>query len=192
MNAFAILEVPERLVISPQELERRFDVRGKSCHPDAGGSAEEFSRIRGAYDVLKTPSGRIRAALESLSGSKGAPSSGEIPSLVMSSFSSVANVLEEVEEVLGERRTARSGLKRAMADAKIPLLKRRLEWVLNEVVEVEDNLVAQFGRFDEVGWSHSVSEMAEVFRGLRFIEKWKGQLQAATGKLFEALLGGAG
>ena len=98
MNAFEILEVPERLVISPQELERRFDVRGKSCHPDAGGSAEEFSRIRGAYDILKTPSGRICAALESLSGSKGAPSRGGIPGLVMSSFSSVANVLEEVED----------------------------------------------------------------------------------------------
>lgn len=189
MNFFEILGAPRRLVISGEELERCFDERGKRKHPDAGGSDEEFSSVREAYEHLKLPSGRIRAALETL-GSE-VDSRGAIPAEVMEHFSSVATVLEGVNDVLRERAESRSVLSRALIDAKIPVIKQGLEEILSEVLRLEDGLLESFSEFDEKGWRESALAMAEVARGLAFIEKWKSQLQGATGKLFEALLGGA-
>ena len=50
--------------------------------------------------------------------------------------------------------------------------------------------MARFGYFDKGGWLEAGEEMAETARGLAFVEKWQAQIQAATGKLFQALLGG--
>ncbi|MEN8737032.1 MAG: hypothetical protein ABF337_07255 [Akkermansiaceae bacterium] len=189
MNPFEILGMPLKLVIPENELEQQFDVRGKLSHPDAGGSDEEFSNVRSAYEQLKTPAGRIRAALEITVDEM--DSRGTIPSEVMNHFSEVAMTLEKVDAILREQSGVRSGLTRALVNAKIPALKGQLEEVLADLLKSEASLLGRFAEFDEVGWEKSFQAMAEVSRGLIFLSKWKSQLQGATGKLFEALLGGA-
>ena len=189
MNSFELLRLPLLLEVSNEELDRHFDEYGKASHPDAGGSDEAFSQFRKAYETLKSPSGRIREALNSLS--EEIDSRGVIPTEVMNHFSEVASVLEAVDAALRVRSEARSDLTRALAEAKIPLLKSQLEEVLASVLVTESSLIGRFAAFDEAGWTESIDAMAEVSRGLTFLEKWKAELQQATGKLFEALLGGS-
>lgn len=188
MNPFELLGISPCLECSAEELAQQFDERGKACHPDKGGADQAFAQLRAAYELLNSPAGRIKAALATLTSENDAR--GVIPGDVMNLFSEVAGVLEDVNVILRERVEARSGLTRAMVDAKIPALKFRVEEAMSKVLGVEEFLIGRFAEFDQKGWEVSAEAMAEVSRGLVFIEKWKSQLQGATGKLFEALLGG--
>mgnify|MGYP003678794990 CR=1 FL=1 len=78
----------------------------------------------------------------------------------------------------------------AVLDARVPPLKAEVEALIAGLGELEASLVGRFKGFDDSGWESSLSSMAETARALAFVIKWRAQLRAATGKLFEALLGG--
>ena len=61
MDPFLILGLPERLAVDTGQLEEHFRRLGKEAHPDRGGSAADFERLRSAYEVVKSPAKRIRA-----------------------------------------------------------------------------------------------------------------------------------
>jgi curved DNA-binding protein CbpA len=184
MDPFLILGLPERLAVDTGQLEEHFRRLGKEAHPDRGGSAADFERLRFAYEVVKSPAKRIRAMVGE------AESRGSVPGEVMDLFGSVAEAMEAVEQFLKERAVARSGLGRAVLDAKIPALRKSLEDLIEKLGDLESGLIDWFPFFDEKGWDVCEAEMGEVARGLVFLEKWQAQIREATGKLFEALLGG--
>jgi len=184
MDAYSILGVERRLVIEEEELDRRYRALSKSVHPDAGGSASGFEAVRGAYDQLKSPVGRLKEALGESAGR------GAVPSEVMDFFGPVAEVVQEVDGFLVERHAARSGLGRAVLDARVPGLKARVERMTESLAGLEEVYVGQFESFDERGWDECRPEMEEVARGLAFLTKWQAQLREVVGKLFQALLGG--
>ena len=189
MNSFVRLGLDLSLVVPIETLERHYQKLAKSAHPDAGGSESEFSEILSAYEELKSPARRIKAAVMSL---QAAPEErGAVPSQVVDLFSPVASALEEVEGFLEDRAQARSGLARALFDAKVPELNKTLNSLQQELAELESAFIAKFPSIDAAGWQASLSEMKELSRGLAFLEKWRAQLRGATGKLFEVLLGGA-
>ena len=184
MDIFDQLGVPRQLVLADEVLEGRFRELGKKAHPDAGGAASEFEQLRGAYEQLKSPARRIRAVLGS------GEERGSVPGEVMDLFGPVAEAIQGVEDFLKERAAARSALGRAVLDGGMPALKGELERLTGLLGELEGDFVARFEGFDSGGWESCKEEMGEVGRGLIFVEKWLGQLRVATGKLFEALLGG--
>jgi len=187
MNPFERLGIPQKLAVDEGELRARIEEASQKNHPDAGGDAREFEEIRQAGEILSNPSTRIRAAVAVVEGAP--PSRGSIPGAVMDFFSPVATCLEKVNGFIEERGRAKSGLGRAVLDARVPNLKEEMESLLARLGELQSNLVARFPDFDRRGWEASVDEMAEVARGLTFLRKWQGELREANGKIFEALLG---
>lgn len=187
MDAFARLGMPYRLVIEETECQARVDERCRAAHPDAGGVAGDFENVRRAGEVLLNPAKRLREAVLVVGGEEG--ERGAIPGEVMAMFSEVAGVLERVRDFSRERGQATSRLGRAVCEARVPGLKGELEAVMGRVEGLQAGMVGRFGEFDEKGWEESAEAMGEVSRGLRFLERWKGELRAATGVLFEALLG---
>jgi curved DNA-binding protein CbpA len=157
---------------------------GKDAHPDRGGSAADFERLRAAYEVVKAPAKRIRSTVGE------GESRGAVPGEVMDLFGPVAEAMEGVEQFLKERAAARSGLGRAVLDSKIPILRKSLEDLTEKLGALESGLIGRFPSFDEKGWDVCEAEMGEVARALVFLEKWQALIREATGKLFEALLGG--
>ncbi len=186
MDAFERLGIMRLLVLDEGALDARFRELSKKAHPDAGGDAEEFEAIRKAYDSLRSPLARLRVALSSLGDFE---SRGAVPGKVMDLFGPMADGLQAVDQFLGEREKARSGLGKALLDAKMPALKVELESLGNELTLLESDLVGRFSIFDQEGWESSRAEMEEVSRGLAFVTKWQAQTREATGKLFQALLG---
>lgn len=63
-SAFETLGIEPRLVIDGERLRDAFRRAGKSAHPDAGGGDEEFARLRGAFELLSSPSRRLMHWLE--------------------------------------------------------------------------------------------------------------------------------
>ncbi|MDA7865713.1 J domain-containing protein [Akkermansiaceae bacterium] len=187
-DPFALLGIPRKLGLEASEIDRLVREASQQHHPDAGGDEELFKKIRLAGEVLKSPAKRIRAAIE-CEGLE-FDGRGEIPEEVMDYFSPVATVLQNVDGFVSERSKAVSGLGKAVLDAKVPGLKSDLERVIGNLNELESRMIADFASFDERGWAKCGTEMSGIARGLVFVTKWTGQLREATGKLFEALLGG--
>lgn len=160
----------------------------KAAHPDAGGDAQQFAEVRKAGDLLKAPVSRLKVALELAGGD--AAERGSVPSELMDFFSPVAGVLEEVGAFVSERAQAMSGLGKAVLDAKVPVLKGKLELLIESLGGIETDQVGRFQGFDDRGWESCIDEMGEAFRALLFVGKWLAQLREATGKIFEALLAG--
>ena len=188
MDAFSRFNLPRALVIDPAQLDQVVRAASRDAHPDSGGDPATFEDIRKAGDTLKSPMLRLKLALE-LSGGD-LDSRGGIAGEVMDFFAPIAGVLQEVDEFVLQRSRARSGLGKAMLDAKIPSLKGRVEDLVARLGELEEKLVGRFEEFDRAGWDGSLDAMSETARALAFVTKWQAQLRAATGKLFEALLGG--
>ncbi|YCM45341.1 hypothetical protein V2O64_04810 [Verrucomicrobiaceae bacterium 227] len=188
MDAFLRLGLPRELVIDSDELDKVTRAASKAAHPDSGGESSLFEEVRKAGEVLKSPVGRLRLALELAGGDL--ESRGSVDGQVMDFFTPVAGVLERVEAFVTERGAARSALGKAVLDARVPPLKAEVEALIAGLGELEASLVGRFKGFDDSGWESSLSSMAETARALAFVIKWRAQLRAATGKLFEALLGG--
>ncbi len=187
-DPFQALGLAHQLVIAPEKLEEVIRSASKAAHPDAGGDAEDFERVRKAGDILKSPPLRLKAAVQLAGGN---PSGrGSVPGEVMDLFSPVAEGLQAVEKFIADRAAARSELGKAVLDAQIPTLKQNLERLQERLGELGNQVAERFAQFDEAGWEASRESMAEAARALTFLGKWQGEIRAATGKLFEALLGG--
>lgn len=175
MNSFEVLGLEKRLVLSEEDLKARYDALSKERHPDAGGTDEGFAELQRAFEDLKTLTGRIRAFLGE------DPGRGSLPGEVMENFGEVAGTLERVENFLSEREKARSHLTRALLDQGVPGLKRQVEETLELVLSLRANFEMRASEEDE-------EALAEVYRGLVFLDKWEGQLKGASGRLFQALM----
>lgn len=188
MDPFARLDLPRELVLDREDLKARVEVLCRKHHPDTTGEGQLFEEILEASRILEAPASRLKAALQGAGGVL--PERGSIPGEVMDFFSPVASLLEDFGKFVGERKDALSGLGRAVLDLKLPALKKRLEEMTGQLESLEKTLVDRFPEFDRRGWEECADEMAEVFRGLVFLGKWRSELREANGKLFEVLLGG--
>lgn len=187
-DPFEILELPRGLAISSEKIDKAYREASRRLHPDSGGEKEDFQEMAAAAELLKSPSRRLRWAIESTESAW--DGRGRVPTSVMDLFSPVAEVIQKVDQFELERGNSKSVLGRAVLDARVPELKRELEDVLQSVSDEEAGLLEVFEEFDRGGWLEFAEQMGEVARGLSFLEKWQREIRAATGKLFQALLGG--
>jgi curved DNA-binding protein CbpA len=56
MNPYNELDIPENA--TDEEIKQAFKKKAKSTHPDAGGDADEFTKINNAYMILSDPQKR--------------------------------------------------------------------------------------------------------------------------------------
>ena len=187
-DPFEILELPHGLAISSEKIDEAYRDASRRLHPDSGGEEDDFQEMAEAAELLKSPSRRLRWAIESTESVW--DSRGNVPRSVMDLFLPVAEAIQKIDQFELERGNAKSALGRAVLDARVPELKRELEDVLQRVSDEEAGLLEAFEDFDRRGWLEVAEQMGEVARGLSFLEKWQREIRAATGKLFQALLGG--
>lgn len=189
MNPFAVVGMEPCLVLDESIVAGKVRELLKEAHPDHGGCEDTFTEVRKAGDILKSPLLRLKSAIGLVGVEE--VSRGEIANEIMNFFGSIADILAEVDRFVSERAKALSALGKAMIDAKIPSLKKKLEALVAALLDLEDELVERFADFDELGWEEAIEEMLATARSLTFLGNWQGQLRAANGKIFEALLAGA-
>ena len=186
-SAFERLRLPRQLSIDEALLDDRVRLGSREAHPDFGGEQVAFEQVREDGEQLKSPLSRLRLAIE-LEGGQ-IDSRGRVEEEIMDLFSPVADLVQQVEEMMTLRSKAKSALGRATLEAKIPGLKKEAELLMEKVLGLEAGLAKRFERFDRHGWRDSLDEMELTCRGFAFLARWREQLQRATGRLLEALLG---
>lgn len=180
MNAFEILGLEPRLCLEREEVNRAFREAGKSHHPDAGGSEENFAKLQAAVDVLSSPARRLKAWLE-LKGIE-VESRGSIGNALMDEFGRVGEVTQKAEALIRKRETAQTALAKAMLESEAQLCREQLEAAMARVESLRDEICAGFA---ELECSETIDEAAvEWHRDLTFLEKWQANLRSLFSKLF--------
>ncbi len=178
---FAELGVERRLSLGAEELRARYDARCREAHPDAGGEADAFQRLRGAYALLSSPAQRLRHWLE-LGGKEleagGGPGEG-----VTALFGELGPLLQRAREVARRHAGAKSALARSLAEREGMGALAELEGARERIRELMEGLTERFTRFDAEGVGSCAEEAAATARSLLFLERWEAELRVAWSNL---------
>lgn len=179
-NAFQILGIEPRLVLSDEILRDLFREAGRQAHPDAGGGEGEFAALREAFAIVSSPSRRLRHWLE-LRGTPGEVR-GTIEGSLIDVFSEVGAVTQQAESVIRKRDEAKSLLVRAMTESETQVCREAVEKTISKV---ESLITRECGFFPE--WENSgepdVEAASQAARNLAFLEKWRTGLRGCYARM---------
>jgi molecular chaperone HscB len=145
LDLFAALDLPQRLVLDPRELERIYHEAGRRIHPDrfATGTAavrqaslKSTALLTRSYRTLRDPVSRGRYWLE-LIDEKLAENNKQVPP-------ELAELVFEVQEQLGELRQAQNGNVNALGAA----MKTRRAELEELLATTQEELERNFARWD--------------------------------------------
>ena len=179
-DAFQILGMEPKLVLSDDALREAFREAGKRAHPDAGGGEGDFAALRDAFAVVSSPSRRLRHWLE-LRGTPG-ELRGSIDHSLMDLFAEVGAVTQLAESVIRKREEAKSALVRALLEGETQVCREAVERAISQV---ETTIVRECAAFPELETSadFDLEIVSEIARNLAFLEKWRAGLRACFGRL---------
>ena len=180
MNAFEVLGIEPRLVITDEAVRDAFRVAGKQSHPDAGGGQESFAKLREAFDIVASPSRRLRHWLD-LHGIT-TESRGVVTASVMDLFSDIGAVSQRAEILIRRRDETKSALARAMLESETQSCREAVEIA---IAKVECAIVGETEKFTEYedDLTGSVEAAATSMRNLAFLEKWRMTLRGLFSRL---------
>ena len=194
MDFFAVLSVPRRPWLMPDELKEKFHNLSGTVHPDRVHGADDNSKIEAgaayialnaAYQCLRDHKLRLGHLLLLETGAKPGDLK-TIPDDVIALFSRVGLLLRQTAPLIEEKAAAVS-----------PMIKARLlEKALPSIgmiaslrAEIEQGRVRLEGdlRTVDANWSGGISipgtremllgEILRLYHGFGFLDRWAGQLQ---------------
>lgn len=177
---FEILGIPEQLVIEADRLSAAFREAGKRAHPDAGGGDEDFCRLREAFEVIASPSKRLKHWLE-LRGTS-VVTRGAVDPHLMDLFAKVGAAIQQAESLIRRRDESKSALGLALLERETHVCREEVEKAL---AVVEKAIVSECTGFPEMqqALDIDVDLASKSARNLAFLEKWRVGLRAAFGRL---------
>ena len=180
MNAFETLGIEPRLVIPDEAVRDAFREAGKQSHPDAGGAPDTFAKLREAFDIVASPSRRLRHWLEL----RGIPidSRGVVAPSVMDLFAELGDVSQRAETLIRRREEAKSALGRAMLESETQSCREAVERAIAIVESAIGRETARFPEF-ESDVTDAIEAAAASVRNLAFLEKWRLTLRGLFSRL---------
>lgn len=178
INAFETLGIEPRLAISDEAVRDAFREAGKLSHPDAGGAPDSFQKLREAFDIVASPSRRLRHWLE-LRGIT-IDSRGVVAASIMDLFAEVGEVSQRAETLIRRREEAKSALGRALLESETQSCREAVE---RAITMIESAIKHETERFPEYETTIEIEDAAAGVRNLVFLEKWRLTLRGLFSRL---------
>lgn len=179
-NAFEILGIPPRLEIDGETLNTAFREAGKLVHPDAGGGDDEFARLREAFDIVSSPSRRLKEWLE-LRGTPADPRGTVDPGL-MDLFCEIGATTQQAEALIHRRFGTKSALGLAMLERETQACRESVERGIRLVDAAIERECSAFPGY-ECSAVPDVEAASRCARNLAFLEKWRAGLRGVFSRL---------
>ena len=174
---FHTLRLPVSLDFTQQQLEDNYRQQSKLCHPDGGGSTEDFEALTVAKAQLEDPAKRLTAYLQAAHPGTNLDR-GAISPEIADLFPIVATLLESTKAALASYDSAQSALQKALLQPRLLELQAKVSSELDHLSQLERQFSSRAA--DHV----PPQELGELARSITFIQKWRAQLQAEYGKLW--------
>jgi len=180
MNAYETLGIEPQLVIDAETLRDAFREAGRSAHPDAGGDEHAFAVLNAAFEMLTSPSRRLRHWLE-LHGLT-IEARGSMAPEIMDLFSQVGEVSQRAEALVRRRDEAKSALVRALLERETQACREDIERTIAIVESAIERECAVFPGYQNSAAIDLPAASASV-RNLAFLEKWRAGLRGLFARL---------
>ena len=179
-NAFEILGLEPRLTVDEEALRSAFRESGKCMHPDAGGEEDEFSKLREAFEIIASPSKRLKHWLD-LRGTP-AETRGTVDPPLMDLFSEVGKVTQRAEIVIRKREDAKSALGLALLEHESHICREAVEKAIGLMDAAMANECATFFEMENAA-QVDLEGASKTARNLAFLEKWRAGLRSVFSRL---------
>jgi curved DNA-binding protein CbpA len=179
-NAFEILGIAPRLLIDEETLRAAFREAGKTAHPDAGGVHDEFAKLREAYEIISSPSKRLKHWLE-LRGTP-AETRGPVDPLLMDLFSEVGAATQRGDALIRRRDETKSALGLAMLEREMHSCREAVEDALSHVESAISRECSVFPGIEQAA-APDMEAASKSARNLAFLEKWRTGLRGLFARL---------
>jgi curved DNA-binding protein CbpA len=179
-DAFHLLGLSPRLVLSDESLREAYREASKRVHPDAGGGEGEFAALREALAVVSSPSRRLQLWL-TLQGTPGEVR-GSIDNALMELFAQVGAVTQQAEAVIRKREEAKSALVRALLEGETQLAREAVERAISMVESWIERESACFAELEQAT-DPDIAMASKTARDLAFLEKWRAGLRSCFARL---------
>ena len=175
IDAFKILGLPRGLVLTDDTLRDAFREAGKLAHPDAGGGDEEFAKLREAFEIISSPSKRLKHWMELRSTPVEAR--GTVDPQLMDLFSQVGEATQRAQALIRKREETKSALGLALLERETHICREAVE---RAIALVENAIAAECAVFPDISESNSPDpeSVSKTARNLAFLEKWRASLRS--------------
>lgn len=180
MNAFEILGIEPRLAIDGETLRDAFREAGRAAHPDAGGDEQSFAALNSAFEILSSPSRRLRHWLE-LRGLT-VETRGMVAPEIMDLFAQVGEATQRAEALVRRRDETKSALGRALLEQETQSCREDVERCIALVEGAIERECAVFPDYQNSADTDLATASASA-RNLAFLEKWRTGLRGVFSRL---------
>lgn len=179
-SAFETLGINPCLTIPEEVLRTAFREAGRSAHPDAGGGDDEFARLREAFEMLSSPSERLKHWLE-LRGFT-VETRGVVDTVLMDLFGQIGEVTQAAGSLIRKRDETKSALGLAMLECETHVCREAVE---KAIALVETAISRECDVFPEIenAVSPDLESATKTVRNLAFLEKWRASLRSVFSRL---------
>ncbi len=194
-DLFEVMAEPHRPWLNPEALKNRFLQLSTHLHPDRthGYASEEkaeahrrFTELNTAYRCLQDPHQRLKHLLELETGTPPSPVN-EIPASLLDAFAKIGALCRDSDAILARKSSTTSPLMRVGLFTEAQQSIGRLAEAQREIAARRDSLLRRLEALD-ARWiqnQHSrlsqpddlLSELADVYRLLGYLQRWHGQLR---------------
>jgi curved DNA-binding protein CbpA len=194
-DAFALLGLPRRAMLSPEDVRAAFQRAGAENHPDNATTADDrtrrtaaFAALNDAHAVLSSLPRRLRHLLELEHPEPAASPRGAVmePGM-MELFSAVGAAVHAANAVQRKGRNAGTALARALLAKEEMQAQETVEAATRHVEAARQALEAELRQIDaarDAGQTDG-SQLGSCAARAGFLEKWQAQLRAAFAGFFE-------
>ncbi len=195
-DLFAVLGEPRRPWLDTDALKKKFLQLSASVHPDRAkgspGSSQQleaqrsFTELNTAYRCLQDPQQRLKHLLELETGSSPQQVS-QIPSRLMDEFLGIGEMCRATDRIISANSAATSPLLKVELFTQAQQSVDRLSQTNRKLADRYAGLLQQVQDIDsrwmqnqEAGLNQPadlISQLAELYRLLGYIQRWSRQLQ---------------
>lgn len=169
-NPFAILGLPESLLLEPAAIESAWREHHRDDEGPAAGGASDHNRAR---SVLSDPVSRLAAWLE-VKAPAITPDRAIAPAL-MDLFAKIGPVLSQTDALLARHRQATTALARALLTKDAITAQIEVQDLLQQIQAAKARYLDRFADFEEAAKHGDFTVSAAALGPLKFLKKWEEQ-----------------
>lgn len=169
-NPFAILGLPESLLLDPASIETAWRGHTRDVTTLGEESASDQNRARA---LLTDPVSRLAAWLE-VKAPDLAPDRAIAPAL-MDLFAKIGPILSQTDALLARYRQATTALARALLTKEAITAQLAVQELLQQIQAAKAGYLDRFADFEEAAKHGDFTTAAAALGPLKFLKKWEEQ-----------------
>ena len=181
---FAVLRLPRRPWLDPDQIKEQYQQLTRASHPDRSRGDDRndsaFAAITEAYRVLSSPRLRLQHLLELEGNTDSTIEAAQVATDLSDIFLSAATLAREIDALLQKRDQATSTLGKSLLQSELGTVRGRAEALLQQLEGLYAGAMDELQQIDQTWTSDNPTSLGgsrQLAQRFAFLERWIDQLR---------------